>query len=197
MTALSSEDQRIRGEQLGADRYLVKSQVGIEDVVRTVHEVLADAPVSPAQQFSTPTVSAAPRPAPTVPPREATPPQAQPTTTPVAMPAIPQPPTATPTSAPQSAFQPTPPAAAPVQPAEPTPAPSLPQPTAPFSSPRPGANTPAGGKVIEPISSPDNLGVSTQDFAAQIEQELSVPQATSVPEQPTTPGQNPPQGPTL
>ena len=40
MTALSSDDQRARGEQLGADRYLVKSQVGIEDVVRTVHEVL-------------------------------------------------------------------------------------------------------------------------------------------------------------
>ena len=42
MTALSSEDQRARGEALGADRYLVKSQVGIEDVVRTVHDVLAD-----------------------------------------------------------------------------------------------------------------------------------------------------------
>ncbi|HRQ87033.1 MAG TPA: response regulator, partial [Candidatus Saccharibacteria bacterium] len=44
MTALSSEDQRARGESLGADRYLVKSQVGIEDVVRTVHEVLGDGP---------------------------------------------------------------------------------------------------------------------------------------------------------
>ena len=44
MTALSSEDQRKRGEQLGADRYLVKSQVGIEDVVRAVHEVLRDVP---------------------------------------------------------------------------------------------------------------------------------------------------------
>lgn len=42
MTALSSEDQRQRGEGLGADRYLVKSQVGIEDVVNTVHEVLGD-----------------------------------------------------------------------------------------------------------------------------------------------------------
>ncbi len=42
MTALSSEDQRRRGEQLGADRYLVKSQVGIEDLVRTVHDVLGD-----------------------------------------------------------------------------------------------------------------------------------------------------------
>jgi CheY-like chemotaxis protein len=53
MTALSSEDQRARGEALGADRYLVKSQVGIEDVVRTVHDVLGDgvggtAPVAPA-----------------------------------------------------------------------------------------------------------------------------------------------------
>ena len=42
MTALSSEDQRARGEHLGADRYLVKSQVGIEDVVNVVHEVLGD-----------------------------------------------------------------------------------------------------------------------------------------------------------
>ncbi|MGD8374156.1 MAG: response regulator [Candidatus Woesebacteria bacterium] len=42
MTALGSEEQRNRGDQLGADRYLVKSQVGIEDVVRAVHEVLGD-----------------------------------------------------------------------------------------------------------------------------------------------------------
>ena len=42
MTALSNEEQRRRGLALGADRYLVKSQVGIEDVVRTVHEVLED-----------------------------------------------------------------------------------------------------------------------------------------------------------
>ena len=42
MTALSSDDQRARGENLGADRYLVKSQVGIEDVINTVHEVLGD-----------------------------------------------------------------------------------------------------------------------------------------------------------
>lgn len=42
MTALSADDQRQRGERLGADRYLVKSQVGIEDVVKTIHEVLGD-----------------------------------------------------------------------------------------------------------------------------------------------------------
>lgn len=46
MTALSSDDQRARGERLGANRYLVKSQVGIEDVVNAVHEVLGDRPVA-------------------------------------------------------------------------------------------------------------------------------------------------------
>lgn len=46
MTALSSEEQRLRGEQLGADRYLVKSQVGIEDVVNIVHNLLEDTSAS-------------------------------------------------------------------------------------------------------------------------------------------------------
>ena len=50
MTALSSEDQRKRGESLGADRYLVKSQVGIEDVVKTVHDVLGDGHLTPEQR---------------------------------------------------------------------------------------------------------------------------------------------------
>lgn len=53
MTALSADDQRQRGEALGADRYLVKSQVGIEDVVNVVHEVLGNRdgnPAAPASQ---------------------------------------------------------------------------------------------------------------------------------------------------
>lgn len=48
MTALSSEEQRQRGESLGADLYLVKSQVGIEDVVRAVKEILSNTPVTVA-----------------------------------------------------------------------------------------------------------------------------------------------------
>ncbi len=56
MTALSSEDQRKRGEGLGADKYLVKSQVGIEDVIAAVHEVLdgktAGASASPMQEVA-------------------------------------------------------------------------------------------------------------------------------------------------
>ncbi len=54
MTALSSEDQRQRGEGLGADRYLVKSQVGIEDVVNVVHDVLGDRNTDGVVDTSTP-----------------------------------------------------------------------------------------------------------------------------------------------
>lgn len=61
MTALSADDQRARGESLGADRYLVKSQVGIEDVVNVIHEVLGD---KPTQSTTTPEPVKAPEPTP-------------------------------------------------------------------------------------------------------------------------------------
>lgn len=174
MTALSSEDQRARGEALGADRYLVKSQVGIEDVVRTVHEVLGDAPTAtPAPASAVPT----PAPAPVAVPRPA--PAAQPAPRPIA-PAAPTPIPVT-AAMPQAAI-PTAPVAAPVQPAQPvqpvaapTPQPtpaaddsSLPRPTAPFSTPRP-ANL--GDRVINPITDP----TPKPDFGSMIDNELSTP----------------------
>ena len=55
MTALSADDQKARGESLGADRFLVKSQVGIEDVVNAVHEVLNDANGAPVATATAPT----------------------------------------------------------------------------------------------------------------------------------------------
>ena len=59
MTALSSDDQRKRGENLGADKYLVKSQVGIEDVITAVHEVLGgDTPEAQMQGVPVPAVTA-------------------------------------------------------------------------------------------------------------------------------------------
>ncbi|MBR2588751.1 response regulator [Candidatus Saccharibacteria bacterium] len=66
MTALSSEDQRQRGESLGADKYLVKSQVGIEDVVNAVHEVLGDKAASNTASATNATTSPSAS-APTVP----------------------------------------------------------------------------------------------------------------------------------
>ncbi|HEY1085259.1 MAG TPA: response regulator [Candidatus Saccharimonadales bacterium] len=171
MTALSSEDQRKRGEELGADKYLVKSQVGIEDVVRAVHEVLSDAPVAGGAPAAT--QSAVPEPAQV--PAQAfgssnTAPAARP-----AAPVAPQPrPTAQPTPIPAPI---TPPAPAPVIPA-PQPAPqapavpqpsSLPEPTAPFSTPRPSSSS-SLGRVIEPIQKAEES--STEQVADLIAKEL-------------------------
>src|SRR5260221_154519 len=46
MTALSQTEDKIRADKLGADRYLVKSQVTLEDVAKVAREVLSgeDAP---------------------------------------------------------------------------------------------------------------------------------------------------------
>lgn len=138
MTALSSEDQRQRGEQLGADRYLVKSQVGIEDVVRVVHEVLEDQ----VQQPTASTSASASAPAPV---------QSAPAA-PVAQPAAPTPPASvqsivTPTPVPQTAPQP---ATSPIPP----PAGSNPLPV-PSTTPQPVLEPPqARSKVITPINDP-------------------------------------------
>lgn len=85
MTALGSDDHRQRGEAMGADRYLVKSQVGIEDVVRVVHEVLGDA----STPQSAPSVSAATSPTPQVQPP--VPPQPMRPTPPASATTAPQP----------------------------------------------------------------------------------------------------------
>jgi len=156
MTALSSEDQRARGEALGADRYLVKSQVGIEDVVRTVHDVLGDAPVSTASAAQT-FGSSAPRPAPSapVPPRTTQPlQQTMPTPPPFTAAATPQP------RAPQPQPQ--------MAPTVSTPSSALPQPTAPFSTTRP-ANL--GERVLHPVSPAQ--GGQKLDIGSLMAQELN------------------------
>jgi CheY-like chemotaxis protein len=82
MTALSGDDQRQRGERLGADRYLVKSQVGIEDVISTIHEVLGDAPAPASTEASSTTTAATSTDASSVSPTEASSTTEAPTTPP-------------------------------------------------------------------------------------------------------------------
>jgi CheY-like chemotaxis protein len=179
MTALSSDDQRARGEQLGADRYLVKSQVGIEDVVRTVHEVLQDTPgaalaapvpqtepvtasepVAPSEPVAAPTAmqvadeqdASGPGP---LPPQPSVVPY---TSTPV----VPDPaPVVDPLAAVESESAPQP-----VETTEPA-ASTLPQPTAPFSSPRPAT---LGERIIHPLESAQPTVSS--EVSSQIAQEL-------------------------
>jgi len=43
MTALSQESDKLRGESLGVNKYLIKSQVTLEDVVNAVKQELAGA----------------------------------------------------------------------------------------------------------------------------------------------------------
>lgn len=167
MTALSSEDQRQRGEQLGADRYLVKSQVGIEDVVRTVHEVLGDSLTPQQNAFGSNTPSAVPRPAPVLSsapsPAATVPAPAAPTMPAPAAPAAP----VAPTPAPQQPMpQPT------------APATTLPQPTAPFSTARPAG---LADRIIQPIERPDD---NSEHIGSLMDKELGQAPAEAQPVMP-------------
>lgn len=79
MTALSQAEDKARADKLGADRYLVKSQVTLEDVAKVAHDVLAGED-STAGAMSTP-LTGTPAPAITVDTPIASEP-AEPTTTP-------------------------------------------------------------------------------------------------------------------
>lgn len=166
MTALSSEDQRQRGEQLGADRYLVKSQVGIEDVIRVVHEVLGDQPGAPAS--ATPSTPAAtPQPA-------APAPQQAPAMNRTAMPAAPTPPPRPATPAPVSYTPPAAPQAPAAAVYTPAPMPSMPVP-APIQSPAaPNTATPTPpsvkNRIIQPLSDP---GTARVDINELLDRELA------------------------
>src|SRR3990170_1939831 len=48
MTALSQAEDKARAEKSGADRYLVKSQVTLEDVAKVARDVLGEAAPPPA-----------------------------------------------------------------------------------------------------------------------------------------------------
>lgn len=58
MTALGQDEDRKRGADLGADHYIVKSQVTLDDVVGIVQEVLGGAPATPTAAASTDDVTA-------------------------------------------------------------------------------------------------------------------------------------------
>ena len=204
MTALSNEEQRRRGLALGADRYLVKSQVGIEDVVRTVHEVLEDdssaatgpAPLvssedtdddiydisAPEQTESTSATMTPPRPSTTssitlpARPNPSAAPQSsqpriitQPTPAPITPPVSP-PSTTTTTPTPVTAPVPVSSASSTMSIASATTAPqpsTLPQPVAPFSTPRPGSS----GHIIQPLEHDNSKDIV--DITARMSQELA------------------------
>ena len=140
MTALSSDDQRQRGESLGADKYLVKSQVGIEDVVNAVKEVLGGT--------AAPTAEPAAAPAPAAPATVAAAPAAEPA------PAAPAAPVAEP-AAPAAEPAPAAPATAAATPAAPVAEPAATPATAPVA-PEQSANAAAMDALLNDTPEPTN-----------------------------------------
>ncbi|MBA3758144.1 response regulator [Candidatus Saccharibacteria bacterium] len=65
MTALSQAEDKNRADKLGADRYLVKSQVTLEDVAKVAHEVLTGEEAPSPAPAAEPTTTTAPTPEPT------------------------------------------------------------------------------------------------------------------------------------
>ena len=156
MTALSSDDQRQRGEALGAERYLVKSQVGIEDVINAVHEVLGDKPKGDAKaniETLSNISSAEPLPRPAAPAPAA--PTSAPTPAAPAAPATPAAPAPAPIPAAPAPIPPVPPVAAPVAAAAnalasvPTTPTTTIQPTNPAAGPAP---QPAAPQPMPPVN---------------------------------------------
>ena len=197
MTALSQKEDQERGEKLGADRYLVKSQVTLEDVVNVVSEVLTD---------SAPAAEPTPEPAAPAPVPDTTPAPA-PEPTPVVPPVVPAPvPDPTPAPAPEPAVapapvtEPTPEPAAPAPVPDPTPAPA-PEPTpvvppvvpAPVPDPTPApAPEPAvaPAPVTEPTPEPAQPAAPAAPGGAVPDPKPEAP-ATTAPEPTTQPTTSP------
>lgn len=160
MTALSQAEDRQRADKLGADRYLVKSQVTLEDVIKTAHEVLGDTPGAQPAAPAAPADPAAPAPAAP------------------AEPAVVPTPTPTPTPAPD----PTPPTE-PTVPVVTPPAPADSQ--TPAADPAPAASEETANKHIEDFiaSNPTLSNQATPEDAPQEE-----PATSTAPEVPSAGG---------
>lgn len=167
MTALSQAEDKARADKLGADRYLVKSQVTLEDVANVVREVLtgdsaAATPTAEAQTSETPgTAPEAPAVTPEVPSATEAPSTETPSATPTP-PTVQDVPVATPPADDAATSTPAEPTASPAsEPAAPatslssddsTPAPSEPAEEKPAETP----TIPSPNAAPTPIAPPPN-----------------------------------------
>ncbi len=215
MTALSQAEDKARADKLGADRYLVKSQVTLEDVANVVREVLAGegAAGAPSTEASTPEtqpatpedtpatteVSSATETTSTETPPSAVPPTVQdvPVATPPAddattdTPAEPAAPTANdvsvPVVTPPSEDTTQPAADTPIEtPSEPAAAPAIPSPSA---EPTPIAPPPNAITPETPSAEPPKEATKINIVEAPKEEDVTPPAETPVaaPEAPSAP----------
>jgi len=139
MTALSQVEDKERADRLGADRYLIKSQVTLEDVAKAAKEVLGEG------EGQGVVVPSAAEPAPI----KVDTPNPTPVATPVAEPV------AEPVQAPTPTPMPTP------TPVVDTPAPALPATDAPAPNP-----TPVATPVAEPVQAPTPTSTGNRQLLA-------------------------------
>lgn len=192
MTALSQTEDKERADKLGADKYLVKSQVTLEDVARVVHEVLADGGSGEPATTTTYSESGDPItqtavPAPT---QETAPVAATSTNVPAApanpfeAPAVSPDPVAAATPAAPTAVDSTQPASAPAQPQTDTP---LPQPPTAQLTADPATTVPADTTQAAPtVPAPAPVMPITPDPAS-----MPVPAAAPDPVPATAPAPDP------
>jgi CheY-like chemotaxis protein len=151
MTALSQTEDKGRADRLGADRYLVKSQVTLEDVAKVAQDVL-NGGAAPEAVAATTAPMGAPEPT-AVPDATNSPPV-------IATPAV-EPPTAAPspispasTSIPITAEPDVSPTEEPISPPAPTQPPT--EPTTPV------VDEPAAGSVTPPVEEPEATATAEQ-----------------------------------
>lgn len=174
MTALSQAEDKERADKLGADLYLVKSQVTLEDVAASVKSILEgsnttagssapqDSAAQPAETNAPPAPVPEPSPAPPQPPTEPAPePTPTPSPAPPAPAPTPEPPAAPPTSdgtkenqnasASISPTSPAPPAASDDNAPQPQQTPPEPVPASPPVEQSPAPTPPPAAKKIEVV----------------------------------------------
>ena len=157
LTALGQAEDQSRANRLGADRYLVKSQVTLEDIVKVSHELLEDtAPGGASQAVAPVTNTATPTPVTPSPVSSADPePESSPDPAPQPAPdPAPQPapdPTPQPAPEPVAAVAPAIPVTPKADPAQDVvPAPSQPPDPAPQPAPEPVAAVAPAPTSVEP-----------------------------------------------
>ena len=166
LTALGQSDDQQRADRLGADRYLVKSQVTLEDIVKVAHQLLDDeaAEVPAAVAASQLSESAA--------------------ETPAATPATPSVPAVAPAAAVDTPTEPVA-SAAPVI-AEPNDSTTTTTPPPSDDTAAPADNTAPSVPVVTDTASTDSVAQSTAQEEATVETEIAN-FVTGASSEPTTP----------
>ncbi|HJQ08842.1 MAG TPA: response regulator [Candidatus Saccharimonadales bacterium] len=177
LTALGQTEDKSRADTLGADRYLVKSQVTLEDIVNTAAVLMNGGEVPAPAATSEPPATPAPVPTATIPVTAPPEPALTPTPpTPPAVPATPPPPTVAPPPSPA----PAPPVLAQQSPAPSTPAPAPTQvPITPNPVPEPTTPPIAPAAPPAPPTSPVQEAQVPPESAAQEQVQASTPQPVS------------------